>query len=57
MLLKSDLGIKWYSKYILRSSDSSSTVAIIVDGDDWGCIVRDMETIIVLVLAQICNEP
>ena len=31
-------------------SDSFSTVTSMVDGDDWGCIVRDLETIIVLVL-------
>ena len=35
---------------ITRSSDSSSTVPPIVNGGDWGCIVRDLETIIVLVL-------
>ena len=35
---------------ITRPSDSFSTVPTIVDGGDWGCIVRDLETIIVLVL-------
>ena len=35
---------------ITRSSDSFSTVPPIVNGGDWGCIVRDLETIIVLVL-------
>ena len=37
---------------ITRSSDSFSTVPQIVIGGDWrwGCIVRDLETIIVLVL-------
>ena len=34
---------------ITRSSDSFSTVPPIVHGGDWGCIVHDMETIIVLV--------
>ena len=32
---------------ITRSSDSFSTVQLIVNGGDWGCIVRDLETIIV----------
>ena len=35
---------------ITRSSDSFSTVLKIVNGGDWGCIVRDLETIIILVL-------
>ena len=35
---------------ITRSSDSFSTVPTIVNRGDWGCIVRDLETIIVLVL-------
>ena len=35
---------------ITRSSDSFSTVPPIVNRGDWGCIVRDLETIIVLVL-------
>ena len=35
---------------ITRSSDSFSTVPPIVNGGDWGCILRDLETIIVLVL-------
>ena len=33
-----------------RSSDSFSTVLPIVNRDDWGYIVRDIETIIILVL-------
>ena len=33
-----------------RSSDSFSTVPPIVNAGDWGCIVRDLETNIVLVL-------
>ena len=37
-------------KKITRSSDSFSTVPPIVSGGDWGYIVRDLETIIVLVL-------
>ena len=39
---------------ITRSSDSFSTVLPIVDGGDEGCIVRDLETIIVLILLA-CN--
>ena len=35
---------------ITRSSDSFCIVPPIVNGGDWGCIVRDLETIIVLVL-------
>ena len=35
---------------ITRSSDSFSAVPPIVNKGDWGCIVRDLETIIVLVL-------
>ena len=35
---------------ITRSSDSFSTVLPTVNGCDWGCIVRDLETIIALVL-------
>ena len=35
---------------ITRSSDSVTTVPPIVNGGDWGCIVSDLETIIVLVL-------
>ena len=38
---------------ITRSSDSFSTVQPIVNGGDWGCIVRDLETIIVLVLLAV----
>ena len=34
---------------ISRSSDSFGTVLPIVNEGDWGCIVRDLETIIVLV--------
>ena len=33
-----------------RSSDSFSSVRPIVNGDDWGCIVSHLETIIVLFL-------
>ena len=49
MLLKSHLGIKCHSQYnkVIRLL---STVPPIVNGGDWGCIVRDLETIIVLVL-------
>ena len=35
---------------ITWSSDSFSTVPPIVNGGDWGCIVHDLETIMVLVL-------
>ena len=35
---------------ITRSSDSFSTVPPIANAGDWGCIVHDLETIIVLVL-------
>ena len=35
---------------ISKSSDSISTVPPIVNGDDWECIVHDLETIMVLVL-------
>ena len=35
---------------ITRSSDIFSTVLPIVNAGDWGCIVLDLETIIVLVL-------
>ena len=35
---------------ITRSSDYFSTVPPIVNGGDWGCIVRDLEIIIVMVL-------
>ena len=49
MLLKSHLGFKCHSQYtkVIRLL---STVLIIVNSGDWGCIVRDLETIIVLVL-------
>ena len=35
---------------ITRSSDSFSTVPPIANGGDWGCNVRDLDSIIVLVL-------
>ena len=35
---------------ITRSSNYFSQVLVLVNGCDWGCIVRDLETIIVLVL-------
>ena len=52
MLLKGRLGIKCHSQYgnISMSSDSFSTVPPIVNGSDWGCIARDLETIIILIL-------
>ena len=49
MLLKGHLESNVTPK-ITRSADSFSTVPTIVNGGDWGCIVRDLETIIVLVL-------
>ena len=49
MLRKSHLGSNVTPK-ISRSSYSFSTVLPIVNGGVWGCIVRDLETIIVLVL-------
>ena len=60
MLLKGQLRIKCHSQYIQYITPninilpiiylSFSTVPPMVNGDDWGCIVRDLETIIVLVL-------
>ena len=46
-LLKGHLGIKCHSQYneVIRLLQYSST-----NGVNWGCIVRDLETIIVLVL-------
>ena len=37
---------------ITRSSDSFSTVPPVVNGGDWGCIVQDLETIIVAVFLR-----
>ena len=48
MLLKIHLGIN-VTPNITRSLDSFSTVPEIVNAGDWGCTVRDLETIIVLV--------
>ena len=48
--LKSHLGFKCQSTNIIMSSDSFSTVPPIVNAGDWGCIVRDLGTTIVLVL-------
>ena len=49
-----EVAIKYHSQYIYiyitRSSDSFSAVPPIVNAGYWGCIVRDLETIIVLVL-------
>ena len=47
LLLKSHLGIKYHYN-ITRSSDSFSTVPPIVNAGDFGCIVHDLETILVL---------
>ena len=33
---------------ISKSSDSFSTVPLIINGGDWRCIVRDLETVLVL---------
>ena len=49
MLLNGHLGIKCHSQYN-KVTDSFSTIPPIVTGGDWGCIVQDLETIIVLVL-------
>ena len=49
MLFKSHPGIKCHSQYI-KVIRLLSIVPPIVNGGDWGCIVRDLETIIVLVL-------
>ena len=46
MLLNGHLGIKCHSNII----DKFSTAPQIFNGGDWGCIVLDLETIIVLVL-------
>ena len=48
MLLKSHHGIKCQYQYT-KVISSFCTVPIIVNGGDWGCIVRELETIIVLV--------
>ena len=42
---------------ISRSTDSCSTVPSMVNGGGWGCIVRDLETIIVLVLLEFNSIP
>ena len=52
VILESDVTLN-----ITRSSDSFSTVPPIVNGGDWGCIVRDFETIIVLVLLAQFHPP
>ena len=41
---------------ITRSSDSYGTVPPIINGGDWGCIVRDLETIIVFILLVMPGE-
>ena len=50
MLLKSHCGIKRDSQYISSLSDKISTVPPIINMGDWVCIVRDLKTILVLVL-------
>ena len=54
MLLKCQLGIKCHSQYnkVIRLLQYSSA-NIIVKGSDWGCIVRDLETIYSLGLTGI----
>ena len=42
---------------ISRSSDSFSTVLPIVNTGDWGCIVHDLEMIIVLILLPFVSSP
>ena len=49
MLFNSHLGMKCHSQYN-KVIDSFSTVPPMVNGGDWGCIVHELETIIVLVL-------
>ena len=49
MNLKNHLGIN-VTPNITRPSDSFNTVPVVANAGDWGCIVRDLETIIVLVL-------
>ena len=49
MVLKSHLGIKCHSQYI-KVNYSFSTDPPIVNEGDWECILRDLETIVVLVL-------
>ena len=49
MLLEAQFVIKC-TPNITRSSDSFSTVPPTVNGGDRGCIVRDLKTIVVLVL-------
>ena len=49
MLLKGQLRIKFRSQYI-KIDRLFSIVPSMVNGGGWECIVRDMETIIVLVL-------
>ena len=50
MLLKGHLGIKCHSEYNKVVKTDSVQFHQIVNGEDWGCIVRDLETIVVLVL-------
>ena len=50
MILKYNLRIKCHSQNITRPSYSFSTVPAIANGDDCGCIARDLDTIIVLAL-------
>ena len=45
------------ARNISRSLDSFSTVPPIVNAGDWGCIVRDLETIIILVLLAFNFSP
>ena len=52
MLLKGHLKSN-VTPNIFRSSDSFSTVPSMVNGGEWGYIVSDLETIIVLVLLAI----
>ena len=57
VFLKGHLGNKYVTPNITRSSDSLCTVTSIVNGGDWRCIVRDLQTIIVLVLLAFSFVP
>ena len=48
MFLKSHLGIECHSQYNKVVTDTFNTIPPIVNAGDCGCIVRDLETIIVL---------
>ena len=53
MLLKCHLGIKCHSQYnkVIRLLN---TVPPIDNAGDWGCIVRDLETIVAILMGKKC---